>query len=593
MSEPMQKPNQAPEGYSPKEIPEIVKLAGEAQHQAQEAIAMQQPEIITRGFLLAGFEAAIDLKDEHWPGMDCAKAALKDNLHRLGNAVQPVRFYDAWEADPKANYKRRKNHSRRYFFAGVEVTSLAGIPEGFVTKNFPETTFALFKERDHGSPKFKWLEEAGYKFDTKYAENHAMDIEIYDDIEDEGPAWDALIPIEGYRPKTMPEVMRMAGQAQGQAGEHGAPLASSSSGGSGAIPNTNIHRLITSMHGENYWFNGCAAYVMECLGEPDYDYWFFAGLTGDNFAQVYARDHFRGDGCATDYRLSDGDHACVLDIFSRCGYEAEFIPETQLRANPRPWLEKLVESIDRGIPVIRYWCGWHVCVGYEDGGQTLLCMTGDNEEPYRVTAQELFEGGQEHRDVFHWFGWIFVGEKKEQKDLRQLYRDAILNLPRVLTTKTEGYCFGAQAFRALAYTLESGAFDSGKPEGFNGWDAYTVYTCNLATNSGGCQGFLQKAMELNPDMAFLTEVGRQYRLINFLWNKGEWRKNMLTRRERRAYVRRYGRHNLEGLKLGIHNFSEKAFFNRRKRVKAAAILREMANCMDEAVHILEEGIQDL
>lgn len=61
-----------------------------------------------------------------------------------------------------------------------------------------------------------------------------------------------------------------------------------------------IHPLITMHYGENYWFNGCAKYVMECLGEKDYDYSFFAGLTGDNFAQVYSFDRFRGDG-ATDY----------------------------------------------------------------------------------------------------------------------------------------------------------------------------------------------------------------------------------------------------------------------------------------------------
>jgi len=592
MSEPASKIDRQPESYSPQAKPEIMRMAQQAQSRQDEPLP--QPDIVTKKFLLAGFEAAIDLKDEHWPGMDYVKAALKENLHKLGNLVQPMRFFDVWEADPKANYKKKKNHSRRFFFFGVEVTSLEGIPEGFVIKDFPETAYALFKESDHGSPKFKWLEEAGYKFDTKYAEKYAMDIEIYGDIEDEGQQWDALIPIEppeSYSPQAKPEIMKLVQGEHAQMRGQGASQAAPPPGGGGAVPV--IHRLITSMHGENYWFNGCAAYVMEASSEPDYDYWFFAGLTGDNFAQVYARDHFRGDGCATDYRLSDGDHACVLDVFSRCGYEAEFIPETRLRADPQPWLQKLMESIDSGVPVIRYWCGWHVCVGYENGGQTLLCMTGDNEEPYRVTAEELFEGGQEHEDAFHWFGWIFVGEKAEQKELRQLYRDAVLNLPKLLTTKTDGYCFGAEAFRALADTLESDRFDSGKPEGFNAWDTYTVYTCNLATNSGGCQGFLQKAMELNPDLAFLTEVGRQYRLTNFLWNKGEWRKNMLTRRERRAYIRRYGRTNLEGLKLGIHNFSEKAFFNRRKRAKAAAILRKMAGCIDEAVRIIEKGVQEV
>jgi len=214
MSEPVKHPGQQPESYQPKK-PEIVGMVEQAQNSPIAASALAEtipvPEILTKRFMLAGFEAAIDLKEEHWPGMDYVKAALKENLYKLGNLAQPLRFISAWEADPNANYKRAKNHSKRLFFFGVEVTSLEGIPEGFIAKDFPETTYALFKECDHGSPKFKWLEEAGYKFDTKYAEKYAMDIEIYDDIEDEGPEWDALIPIEapeGYQPKK-PEIVGM------------------------------------------------------------------------------------------------------------------------------------------------------------------------------------------------------------------------------------------------------------------------------------------------------------------------------------------------------------------------------------------------
>lgn len=77
----------------------------------------------------------------------------------------------------------------------------------------------------------------------------------------------------------------------------------------------NLHQMITSHYGENYWFNGCAKYVMECLDETNYDYWFFAGLTSDNFVQVYSKNHFRGDG-VTDYTLSEkGNHDFIEEIF--------------------------------------------------------------------------------------------------------------------------------------------------------------------------------------------------------------------------------------------------------------------------------------
>ena len=65
----------------------------------------------------------------------------------------------------------------------------------------------------------------------------------------------------------------------------------------------NIHRFITNEYGENYWFNGCARYVMESLGEfidePDFGYWFFAGLTGDILTQVFSYDEYMGDCLST------------------------------------------------------------------------------------------------------------------------------------------------------------------------------------------------------------------------------------------------------------------------------------------------------
>lgn len=121
-----------------------------------------------------------------------------------------------------------------------------------------------------------------------------------------------------------------------------------------------IHRLITDEYGENYWFNGSAKYVMECLGEKDFDYLFFAGLTGDVFAQQYK----------------------------------PFFPDG-------------------------------VFVGYEEYGETLLYITGNN---------------------------------KKQKEAARIYREVSSSLPTILTTDNDKYCFGAPAFRKWAADIEGGIF---------------------------------------------------------------------------------------------------------------------------------------
>jgi len=152
-------------------------------------------EIIRKQYLLAGYEAAIDLKESHWQGMDDVKAALQANLDAIGNKAQPVRFIGAWEADPGADYRKKKNHSRRLYFYGVEVTRLDGVPAGCVTKEFPESAFAVFKERAHGSVKYDQLDGTGYGPDGGFQEKYAIDLEIFDAIGTDGPEWDFVVPI--------------------------------------------------------------------------------------------------------------------------------------------------------------------------------------------------------------------------------------------------------------------------------------------------------------------------------------------------------------------------------------------------------------
>ncbi|MFV0400814.1 MAG: MerR family transcriptional regulator [Oscillospiraceae bacterium] len=344
----------------------------------------------------------------------------------------------------------------------------------------------------------------------------------------------------------------------------------------------NIHQIITMHYGENYWFNGCAKYVMEALGEPQFDYWFFSGLTGDNLAQVFSYDRFRGDG-ATDYKLSDGDTSFVEDVFASCGYASSFVTERMLLSNREMYLQTLMSYIDRGIPVIfNLWLpwgeeahgfGWGLFVGYENHGKTLLYLTADKTEPERIPLEAAIPTVP--TSDIRVSGWVFVGEKKRRVDIAQLHREVVLDMPRLLTTRTDGYCFGADAFWAWADEIEGGRFDGVKPEEFDDWAMYKIYICNLATN-GSCWAFLEHALQKNPDMIFLKEIIAEYINLAALWNGGDGKV------QRRA-------DNLESLGGGF-NVTLGALQDPQRRKAIAETIRECAKCMDRVLVILKENI---
>ena len=61
---------------------------------------------------------------------------------------------------------------------------------------------------------------------------------------------------------------------------------------------SNIHNLVTWHCGQNYLFNACLQYLMECLNKnKEYGYWFFSGVTGDSFTQVHRADFNEWTDC--------------------------------------------------------------------------------------------------------------------------------------------------------------------------------------------------------------------------------------------------------------------------------------------------------
>lgn len=337
----------------------------------------------------------------------------------------------------------------------------------------------------------------------------------------------------------------------------------------------NLRPIALVEYGENYWFNGCACYLMECLSEKDFDYWFFAGLTGDNFTQIYSKNYFRGNS-ALDYLLSEKNkHEIVEEIFENCGYASTFVPLKQILKNREMYVQMLMSYIDKGVPVILNDYGknphgrfsWGVLVGYADYGKTLLYTGADATEPDSITLEDLLPKGYTEPDE-HCHGWVFVGEKLESKDLAEIYRNRILSLPDLFAIDNKNFSLGANAFHAWADNINNGFFKKIQAESFDNWDLHTVYVCCLATNSGGCKGFLEKAFELNPDMTFINKIIEIYAKTGQYWNNDNGT-------------------DLEALGGGF-NVTLETLQNVEKRTKIAEKLRDFAGCMEEVVQLINE-----
>lgn len=285
------------------------------------------------------------------------------------------------------------------------------------------------------------------------------------------------------------------------------------------------HGMFDGLQGQNYEIDGAISFALEALGEPAYDYWFVAGLTGDSFSPIYYRDHWRGNSAA-EVRCSDGDISPVLETFALCGYDCDFVPAQALCLDRESHLRRILRSIDDGIPVIRYFDGWQVVVGYADGGRALLAIWGDRwgdtwVTPARIEADRFFALPEDQTcpDKCPNPGCFFPGPKRAQVDLAGLYRKAILRLPALLSAVNENYCFGGAAFRAWADEIEGGRYDGMSATDFeaNKWFLYTNYLCVLASNGTGYRHFLDKAFSLNPDMEILPWMGMLLGRMGQIW----------------------------------------------------------------------------
>ena len=274
------------------------------------------------------------------------------------------------------------------------------------------------------------------------------------------------------------------------------------------ISNTlpNLRPMVNWNLGQNYQINGYLQFQMECLGESkDYDYWFFDGVGGDAFTQV-----FTSDTSKLCHSLSHIDFSpeFAKTLYDAVGYDFAYVTEEQVNADRPRYISELVKCIDRGIPVVAKETAsstrtkaqeFSLLVGYEDKGSQLLFVEGDHTKPYKVPTNQ---------NVSYLF--IIPGAKKQTPPLADVYRKAVLNIPELLTRPKKGdVSFGGEAFNAWADHLLTEDYVGKTDKELDLWQLHTTYVCILATNAH-CRTFLERAAKLCPDLKFLPEVNKEY-----------------------------------------------------------------------------------
>ena len=319
--------------------------------------------------------------------------------------------------------------------------------------------------------------------------------------------------------------------------------------------------------GYNYGLPDSVKFILERLqGLEKPDYWDIAAITGDSVAQVYNRNPATGcEYCVSGY-LAGPEH--IAYVFDALGYDCEYAPAGQIN------IDKVVEYIDKGIPIlvktnIHDIPGWEsdvgtypLVIGYKNRGQTLrLHVDGKTIIDYTLHENSKLD-------------MIFIGEKKRDVTLEELYLQAIRKMPHWLRLPERGgMFFGAAAFRAWAEDIEAGRFED---ETLPLWENYGIYVCNLATSPAIPYYILKK---LNY-MALHDEIVRLF---------PSFKPDDCSPDERRDGLWSELEHLGGGMNL---DEVKNTMRDKEKRARVAAALRDYAGRLDQALVLLEEGLAE-
>ena len=110
-----------------------------------------------------------------------------------------------------------------------------------------------------------------------------------------------------------------------------------------------VHPLQYPHQGQNYVFNGCMKFLMECIGEENqaYDYWFFSAVSGDCYVQVFNANKNKWSTCLSQSKF---DYDLLKCVFDAVGYNFTYLDAPHWQKDRESLGAKLKDYIDRGDP---------------------------------------------------------------------------------------------------------------------------------------------------------------------------------------------------------------------------------------------------
>jgi AraC-like DNA-binding protein len=292
------------------------------------------------------------------------------------------------------------------------------------------------------------------------------------------------------------------------------------------IDNIPLHQLQYPEQGQNYVFNGCMKFLMECMGEDEqYDYWFFSAVSGDCYVQVYGTNKNKWHTC---FSQSKFDYALIQRVCDAIGYDFSYIDAEDWQRDKDGCKAKIISYIDKGIPVI----GKGFYHSPPDGGEKwptdeVSCIIG-----YENNGERFYRLPEEATDLVPFtlddhlpYTFVFIEGKKKAPPVAEVYRKALMDAPQLMRTppgQDGDVFFGNSAFEQWANMLENDFYRM-KPEDFKDislWRYYSVYICIIATNIYSKRHTTDRAIQMNPELTYMAPLlDQEYKALGELENQ--------------------------------------------------------------------------